>query len=70
MERAGIKFKIKDYRSTFCQWLIDKGAQLEAVSKIMGHKTSVTTESYYGRIGNDTAISEIERVFMEPDAQF
>lgn len=63
---SGIKFKLKDYRSTFCQLLIDKGAKLEAVSKVMGHKNSKTTENYYGRIRDDDAISEIERAFTEP----
>lgn len=65
-ERAGIKFKFKDYRSSFCQIAIDLGADLSAVSKIMGHKTSVTTERYYGRIRDDTAIKELERAFAEP----
>ena len=65
-ERAGIKFKIKDYRASFCQIAIDLGAELPAVSKIMGHSTSTTTERYYGRIRDDTAIKEIERAFEEP----
>ncbi|MBA3045789.1 MAG: site-specific integrase [Euryarchaeota archaeon] len=64
---AGIKFKIKDYRATFCQLAIDKGADLTAVSKMMGHKTTVTTETYYGRIRDDSAIRELRRAFTEPD---
>ena len=63
---SGINFKIKDYRATFCQLAIDKGADLQAVSKMMGHNTTVTTETYYGRIQDDTAIQEIERAFTEP----
>lgn len=35
----------------------------QAVSKVMGHKTTRTTESYYGRIRDMDAIQEIERVF-------
>ena len=58
--------EIKDYRATFCQLAIDKGADLQAVSKMMGHNTTVTTETYYGRIQDDTAIQEIERAFTEP----
>ena len=65
-ERAGISFKLKDYRASFCQIAIDLGAELPAVSKIMGHSTSTTTERYYGRIRDDTAIKEIERAFAEP----
>lgn len=59
---SGIYFKWKDYRSSFCQLAIDKGANLQAVSKVMGHKTSATTESYYGRIRDLDAIKEIDRV--------
>jgi len=67
--KAKIKFKIKDYRSSFCQLAIDLGADLQAVSKAMGHKSSNTTEHYYGRIRDDSAIAEIERAFMEPKVQ-
>jgi site-specific recombinase XerD len=63
---SGIEFKLKDYRTTFCQYTIDMGADISAVSKIMGHKTTMTTELFYGRIRNDDAITEINRVFMEP----
>lgn len=65
-KRAGIQFRLKDYRASFCQIAIDLGAELPAVSKIMGHSTSTTTERYYGRIRDDTAIKEIERAFSEP----
>lgn len=64
---SGIRFKLKDYRASFCQYAIDQGADLQAVSKVMGHKTTMTTESYYGRIRDDAAIAEIERVFSEPN---
>lgn len=64
---SGIKFKLKDYRPTFCQLAIDRGADLTAVSKIMGHCNTSTTETYYGRIRSDVAILEIERAFSEPD---
>ncbi len=64
---AGMKFKIKDYRATFCQLAIDKGADLTAVSKMMGHKTTTTTESFYGRIRDDSAIRELRRAFTEPN---
>ena len=66
---SGVEFKIKDYRATFCQWAIDRGASIAAVSKIMGHSSTVITERYYGRIRNDVAINEIERAFMEPNTQ-
>jgi integrase len=59
---SGNRFRWKDYRSSFCQMAIDKGAELQAVSKVMGHSTTATTESYYGRIKDTDAIREIERV--------
>lgn len=63
---SGIKFKLKDYRSTFCQLAIDLGADISAVSKVMGHNSTLTTEKHYGRIRDDPAISEIERAFSKP----
>lgn len=63
---SNIHFSWKDYRSTFCQWAIDRGADLQAVSKLMGHTTTQTTETYYGRIKDSPAIAEMNRVFSEP----
>jgi integrase/recombinase XerD len=64
--QCGIRFKIKDYRSTYCQLAIDKGAPLEAVSRVMGHKTTKTTESYYGRMRDEPAIAEVNRALSKP----
>jgi integrase len=61
---SGIRFRWKDYRSSFCQMAIDRGAELQAVSKVMGHRTTSTTETYYGRIKDMDAIREIEGVFQ------
>jgi len=66
---SGVRFKLKDYRSSFCQIAIDNGAPLEAVSKVMGHKTTKTTESYYGRMRDEPAIAEIEKAFSKPSAR-
>lgn len=65
-ELSGIRFKLKDYRSTFIQMAIDKGAELQAVSKLSGHLTTRTTEIHYGRIRDVHAMQEVERAFMEP----
>lgn len=64
--RTHVSFSWKDYRSTFCQWLIDRGATLQSVSKIMGHSTTRTTELHYGRIKDSRAIEEINRILSEP----
>lgn len=63
---VGLKFKLKDYRATFCQMTIDRGAELQAVSRVMGHKTTMTTELYYGRMRDEPAMAEIERVLSKP----
>ncbi len=67
--KSGIRFKLKDYRATFCQMAIDNGAPLQAVSKVMGHKTTQTTEQYYGRMRDEPAIAEIEKALMKPSAE-
>jgi integrase len=62
-QRAGIRFKLKDYRSSYCQLAIDKGAPLEAVSQVMGHSTTKTTESYYARMRDSHAFSLVENAW-------
>lgn len=56
---AGIRFKWKDFRSTFCQNCIDNGAKVESVSVLLGHSSTKVTEAYYGRIRNDRAMEEV-----------
>lgn len=63
---TGIPFRWKDYRSSFCQMAINKGMNLQSVSKMMGHATTMTTELFYGRIKDSPAIAEMNRVFSEP----
>ena len=65
-KHVGIPFRWKDYRSSFCQIAIDKGMDAKAVSKMMGHSTTMTTELFYGRIKDSPAIAEMNRVFSEP----
>ena len=58
-------FRLKDFRPTFCQTAIDNSASLSAVSKVMGHSTTSTTEMYYGRIGDKTTINEVIAAFSK-----
>jgi integrase len=58
-EKAGLRFKWKDFRSTFAQVCIDNGAKVESVSRLLGHSSTKTTEAYYGRIRNDKAMEEV-----------
>jgi len=60
-EAAGLRFKWKDFRSTFAQTCIDNGAKVESVSRLLGHSSTKTTEAYYGRIRNDKAMEEVAK---------
>ncbi len=64
LERAtGIRFSLKTFRSTFAQTAKNRGASIEAVSKALRHKNTVTTERYYARMTDDNAFAELEEVF-------
>ena len=56
-----MRFKWKDFRSTFCQRSIDNGAKVESVSVLLGHSSTKITETYYGRIRNDKAMEEVAK---------
>ncbi len=57
---SGVRFRIKDFRSTFGQAYIDKGADTPSVSKAMRHSSTRTTETYYGRIRPEMAFKHLE----------
>lgn len=67
-EVSGVTFKLKDFRSTFCQQSIDRSAKLSSVSKILGHSSKMTTEKYYGRIKDKAACDDIQRAWKEAQA--
>lgn len=49
-KRAGIPhFCIKDFRSTYGMWLINKGAPLKWISQQMGHSSIAITERHYAK---------------------
>jgi len=57
-----IRFQLKTFRDTYCQQNIDKNpANLSAVSVTMGHATSRTTETSYGRIRIDKALEDLQK---------
>ncbi|MDD1766061.1 MAG: hypothetical protein LUO84_06385 [Methanomassiliicoccales archaeon] len=61
VEASNVQFKLKDYRATFAQRCIDLDPNLlTPVSKALGHKSSVTTETFYARIGEAPAIKQIQ----------
>jgi len=67
--KSEVHFELRYLRSTFCQKSIDGGGMMHAVSKVMGHGSSQTTERYYGRIRAKAACSDIRRVWKEAHAQ-
>lgn len=60
---AGFNFDFRILRRTYAQILIDNGAPLSAVSVVMGHLSTLTTEQAYARIRPDSAIEQIQGVF-------
>ena len=60
---AGVRFKIKDFRPTFAQLNKDRNVGIEAVSKMLRHRTTRTTELFYARIRDEKAFAEAERAW-------
>lgn len=60
---AGVKFRLKDFRPTFAQMLKDRDVPIEAVSKLMGHCTTLTTERYYARIKDTAAFDLVNKAW-------
>ena len=57
----GFEFTLKSFRDTYCQMNIDRNpAMLSAVALTMGHSTTRTTESHYGRIRQEKAFEMLE----------
>ncbi|MGD0056351.1 MAG: site-specific integrase [Methanomassiliicoccales archaeon] len=52
-------------RRTFGQTCVDKGVQIESVSIALGHSSTKTTEGYYCRKREDTALREIYSAWKE-----
>jgi len=66
---ANIAFNIKDFRAVFCQQNIDRGVTTDAVAVAMGHSSTKTTETYYGRMKTQSALSALNAAWTnEPSA--
>ena len=60
-EIEGFEFQLKSFRDTHCQMNIDLNpANLSAVALTMGHSTTKTTESHYGRIKQESALAMLQ----------
>jgi len=62
-DEIGARFELRACRRTFGQGCIDEGLSVEAVSLLLGHATTKTTESYYCRKRPDAAIKEAEALW-------
>jgi integrase/recombinase XerD len=64
-KEVGLKFDLRACRRTYGQKFIDEGLPVESVSVLMGHSTTKTTETYYCRKRQDTAIREAQNIMMQ-----
>jgi integrase len=64
-DETGVTFNLQKTRRTWGQVALDDGVPLDAVSRMMGHKTSRTTETYYARKTNNQAIAEAKAVWSK-----
>jgi len=55
----GFSFELRDCRRTYGQRYLDHGADIQSVSKSMGHKTTRTTELYYARIADEVVLQDL-----------
>ena len=65
----GTKFDLRMCRRTYGQKAIDEGLGLDAVSVLMGHNTTKTTETYYCRKRPETAIREAQNIWMQGNSR-
>jgi integrase/recombinase XerD len=62
-KETGIVFDGRATRRTYGQTGIDQGVPVDAISRMLGHSSTKTTEKYYCRRWNDAAIAEARRVW-------
>jgi integrase len=62
-KEVGYDFNLRDCRRTYGQHLINLGADIETVSKLLGHATTSTTEGYYCSLRQQKAIERATELF-------
>lgn len=60
---TGLSLDFRACRRTFGQMCVDSGVGLDAVSILLGHTTTKTTETYYCRKREDVALREVLDMF-------
>jgi integrase len=63
-EGRELSFNLKMFRTTFCQQCIDRGAKIDSVAVAMGHSSTKTTETFYGRMKTDKALDDLNKAWM------
>ena len=58
-----VSYDFRACRRTYGQVGIDEGVPLDSVSRLMGHATTKTTETYYARKKNEKAIGEAKVIW-------
>jgi len=61
--QTGVTYDNRACRRTFVQTNIDMGVPIDAVSCMVGHSSTKTTEKYYGRKTTESAISDAQKVW-------
>jgi len=56
---------LEEFRATFGQRAIDNGASIQAASRCMRHKTTVTTECYDARMRPEDRMNEVRSLFRK-----
>ena len=71
-EILGFSFDFRVCRATYGQLMLDEGLPLEAVSVLLGHSRSETTEGYYARVRNTVAVEDALALWYDDseDADF
>ncbi len=58
-DRVGFYFDYRMCRSTYGQMMRDEGIPIDVVSVLLGHSSSRTTENYYARVRNVSALEMV-----------
>jgi integrase/recombinase XerD len=70
LELPDIRFSLKTFRDTFCQMNIDLDPTLLSdISVSMGHSTTRTTETHYGRIKNEQALERLQMAWEKKSSE-
>ena len=59
----GVEFNLRDCRRTYGQNLLDMDADIETVSKLLGHASTATTEGYYCSIRQSVAVEKASKIY-------